>query len=140
VGRVGGDALQGEPHHVLNLRITDLPWRPGARLIEQTIETAVHEALPPFTDGLRGYPELARNHQVGIASRTLQHNSRPLRQRLRARGSSRPILQAFALFNRQTQRCYRSPCPHPRPSSVWQTGTDRNLFNALKTQDTSTLL
>ena len=137
VSRIGGGAFQGEPHHSLNLRITDLTRRPRAWLIEQTIQTAVQKALPPFADGLWGYPEFACNHHVGVASRALQHNSRPLCQCLRTRRPSRPTLQALALFNRQTQRCYRSPRPHPRPSSIWQTRANCNLFNALKNQDTS---
>ena len=131
VGRIGRGAFQSEPHHSLNLCITDLTWRPGPRLIEQPIQTAVQKALPPFADRLWRYPEFVRNHQVGVASRTLQHNSRPLRQCLRTCRPARPVLQALALFNRQTQRCYRSPHPHPRPSSIWQTRADCNLFNVL---------
>ena len=33
----------------------------------------------------------------------------------------------------------RSPRPHPRPSSIWQTRADCNLFNVLKIQDTSSI-
>jgi hypothetical protein len=102
VGRIGRNALQGKPHHPLNLRISDLTRRPGPRLIEQTIQTAFHKALSPFADCLWCYPEFARNQHVGITSRALQHNSRPLSQCLRTRGPSRPVLQVLALFNRQT--------------------------------------
>src|SRR5581483_9123518 len=61
VGRIGGSALQGEPYHALNLRIADLTRWPRTRPVEQTIETAVNKALPPFANGLWSYPELARN-------------------------------------------------------------------------------
>jgi len=49
----GRYALQDKPRHALNLRITDLTWRPRPRLIEHTILTAVHKAaLPPLADFL----------------------------------------------------------------------------------------
>src|SRR5690349_1083154 len=137
VGRISRGALQGQPYHALNLRITDLTRWPRTRLVEQTIEPVVHKALPPFAHGLWSYPESARNRPVGIASRALQHNARPLGQCLRTRGPARPILQALALFYRQAQSGYRSPSPHPPPSSIRQTRADGNLFNGLKTQDTS---
>jgi hypothetical protein len=92
VGRIDRGVLQGEPHHSLNLRITDLTRRPWPRLIEQTIQTTLQKALPPFADGLWANSELARNQQVGIASRALNT--------IRARWTNASLVGRRAQFSR----------------------------------------
>ena len=90
--RLSGSALQGQPHHSLNLRITDLARRPGARFIQQPVQPPLHKALAPFADRLVGQPELLRHGRVGLARRALQNNARALGQRLRTLRSPRPTL------------------------------------------------
>ena len=94
--------------------------RPGPRLVQQPVQPPRHKALPPFADGLVGYPKLVRYRRVGITGRALQNHARALRQRLRALGPPRPPLQSLALFYPQAQRCYRSPPPHRLPSSLYE--------------------
>jgi hypothetical protein len=66
------NALQGQTHHSLNLRVTDLARRPGARFVQQPIQPPLQEPSAPFADGLVGQPELVRHRGIGPACRALQ--------------------------------------------------------------------
>jgi hypothetical protein len=54
MSRIGGGAFQGQPHHPVNLRITDLARRSGARFVQQAVQPPLQEALTPFADRLVG--------------------------------------------------------------------------------------
>ena len=135
--RLSGSALQGQPHHSLNLRITDLARRPGARFIQQPVQPPLHKALAPFADRLVGQPELLRHGRVGLARRALQNNARALGQRLRTLGrraqrssvSRSATVRLNGALGLPVRICVSPP--------LQETLTDYILFTAFTTQDTS---
>ena len=96
VGGSGGSAFQSQPHHALNLRIADLPRRPRARLIEQTIEAVVKKALPPLADSVLGDPQLPRHYGVGTTAGALQYDARALGQGMRGSRASHRLYEPLA--------------------------------------------
>jgi hypothetical protein len=52
MGSGGRLALQRAHDYFFDLRIAQLAWLPGARLIEQSIQTLFIKPAPPFTDRL----------------------------------------------------------------------------------------
>src|SRR6266851_4183086 len=141
VRRISGEALQGQSHDPLNLRVTDLARRPGPRLVQQPVQPPRHKALPPFADGLVGYPKLVRYRRVGITGRALQNHARALRQRLRALGPPRPTApESRALRPSGSKVLSVSPSASASFLPLRKTPAAYNLFNVFLTQDTSCYL
>lgn len=122
-----------------NLRVAHLARGAWPRLIEQTRQPPLHEALAPFAHRLVGQAEPLRDCDVRMAARAFQHNPRALGQ-------------ACALFGHRAQRSSVSRSSRaelkgaiglPVRIGVFllfeKTPADYKLFNVLMTQDTSGL-
>jgi len=64
VNRVPRRRLERRGDRLFNLRIGDLPWSAGPRLIEQSCQPRRDEAPAPFPHGLDRHAELRRNGRV----------------------------------------------------------------------------
>jgi len=75
--------LQRHRQRALHIGITHLARRARPRLIQQSIQPAFHETLPPLTHRCDPHLNLLGHLRVGPALGATQDHPRPQRQRLR---------------------------------------------------------
>src|SRR5208337_3456530 len=98
MGGGGRFALQRTYDHLFDLRITQLAWLSGTRLIKQTVQSLFIKPVPPFIDRLNAGMHFCGNGGSGQSIASTQNNPRTHRKSLSGLPSPRPALQSRALL------------------------------------------
>src|SRR5439155_10316838 len=99
--------------HAFNVVVADRARRTRTRLVDQPIETPFEKPAAPLPDRRLVHIEFRRHRHVVRAARALQHDPRPLRQRMRRLRPPRPPPQRLAFLVSERQRLLRTtPTSH----------------------------
>src|SRR3981189_686672 len=110
--------FQRQPHHLLDLLVTDLTRCSRTWLIAQPNNSFGDETIAPKTHGESGSAQLRRHRRVARSSRTLQNDTgtksyRPSATRLPSHtlqlGPLRMVHQQLMLLRPSTTRLHTSP-------------------------------
>jgi hypothetical protein len=111
--RIRGLVLQRAHDHAFNVVVADHARRTRTGLIDQPVETPLDEPTPPLPDRGLVHIELRGDRHVVDTLGALEHDPRPLRQRVRRLRSPRPPPQRLTFLVGERQRLLRTtPAPH----------------------------
>ena len=111
LGGVARGTLQRLHDDRFDLGVTESPRGAGARLVEQPVESPLHETRPPLADRLMGHAQVLSDDHVGAPRRAPQNDLRAERQPLRGLPPPHPPLERLALA-----RCDHQPRHRPSQS------------------------
>jgi hypothetical protein len=117
VRRIGGSALQGQPHHPLNLCVADLTRRPGTRFVQQSVQPRSTKRWRHLSTVWWVIPSFCAS-ACALLGRRAQRSSVSRSSTVRLNGAiGRPVRISL-------------------PPHVGETLADHILFNLFRTQDT----
>jgi len=104
-------ALECCDDHGLDVLVADLTRAPDARLVVESFEPLVREALTPDTDGVTPNPDSLGNGLIGQPFGGQQHDPTSLRERVGALAPTHVTLQRRLLIGGQN-KANGSPSRH----------------------------